>query len=103
MSAPAPLPPSVWLAISSVAFKALPRSGKGLASWLVAERLFAQARWGSADSAYAAAEALDSTCLLCYWRHAEVDKWLSIPFDGERAAHYVTHINSFPSHYQALI
>jgi hypothetical protein len=83
--------------------KALPRSGKGLAAWLLAERLFAQARWGSADSAYAAAEALDSTCLLCYWRHAEVDKWLSIPFDAERAAHYVTHIDSFPSHYQALI
>jgi protein kinase-like protein len=83
--------------------KALPRSGRGLAAWLVAERLFAQARWGSADSAYAVAEALDSTCLLCFWRHAEVDKWLSIPLDAERAAHYVTHIDSFPSHYQALI
>jgi hypothetical protein len=83
--------------------KALPRSGKGLAAWLVAERLFAQARWGSADSAYAAAEEVDSTCWLCFWRHAEVEKWLSRPFDAERAAHYLTHLDSFPSHYQALI
>src|SRR6267142_659258 len=61
--------------------KALPRSARGLAAWLVAERHFAQARWGSADSAYAVAEAVDATCWLCAWRHAEVEKWIGRPFD----------------------
>ncbi|HYU08908.1 MAG TPA: serine/threonine-protein kinase [Gemmatimonadales bacterium] len=83
--------------------KALPRSARGLAAWLVAERHFAQARWGSADSAYAVAEAVDSTCWLCSWRHAEVEKWLGRPFDETRAARYLSHIDSFPPHYQAVI
>lgn len=84
--------------------KALPRSARGLATWLVAERLFAQARWGSADSAYALAEAIDSTCWLCSWRHAEVEKWISDrPFDEARAQRYLSHIDSFPPLYQAVI
>lgn len=83
--------------------KALPRSARGLAAWLVAERHFAQARWGSADSAYAVAEAVDSTCWLCSWRHAEVEKWLGRPFDETRATRYLSHIDSFPPHYQAVI
>ncbi|HYU27625.1 MAG TPA: serine/threonine-protein kinase [Gemmatimonadales bacterium] len=83
--------------------KALPRSARGLAAWLAAERHFAQARWGSADSAYAVAEAVDSTCWLCAWRHAEVEKWLGRPFDETRAARYLSHIDSFPPHYQAVI
>ena len=84
--------------------KALPRSARGLATWLAAERYFAQARWGSADSAYAVAEAIDSTCWLCAWRHAEVEKWISSrPFDEARAQRYLTHIDSFPPHYRAVI
>jgi Protein kinase domain len=83
--------------------RALPRSGAGLAAWLVAERLLAQARWGEADEAYDAAEAIDSTCWLCPWRHAQVDKWLGRPFDDARAARYLSHIDSFPPHYQDVI
>lgn len=54
--------------------KALPRTARGLAAWLAAERLLARARWGEADRAYDEAEAMDSTCWLCPWRHAQVDK-----------------------------
>src|SRR5438105_12088130 len=83
--------------------KALPHSARGLAAWLVAERLFAQARWGSADSAYGAVEAIDSTCWLCSWRHAEVEKWLFRRRDAARAAVYWAHRDSFPPQYQQLI
>ena len=82
---------------------ALPRTPGGLAAWLRAERLMAQARWGEADRAYDVAEQIDSTCWLCPWRHALVDKWLGRPYDRARAARYLSHIRSFPPHYQAMI
>ncbi|HKW41013.1 MAG TPA: serine/threonine-protein kinase [Gemmatimonadales bacterium] len=83
--------------------KALPRNAAALAQLRVAEQLVAQARWGEADEAYDAAEAIDSTCWLCPWRHAEVDRWLGRPFDRARADRYRRHIDVFPSHYQELI
>lgn len=82
--------------------KALPRM-HGLAAWLAAERLLAQGRWEEADRAYDAAEAVDSTCWLCAWRHADVDKWLGRRFDQARASRYFNHIDSFPAHYQVVI
>ena len=82
---------------------ALPKTGRGLAAWLAAERLLAQGRWGEADQAYEEAEALDSTCSLCAWRHALVDKWLGRKLDVARAARYLRHIESFPPQYQNLI
>ena len=82
---------------------ALPQTGAGLAAWLVAERLFAQARWGEADSAYARAEAIDSTCWLCYWRHREVQQWLGQDADPDLAEHYLAHLESFPPRYQRLM
>jgi len=82
---------------------ALPRTGAGLAAWRVAERLFAQARWGQADSAYAAAEAIDSTCRLCYWRHREVKQWLGQDPDPDLATHYLPYLSSFPPPYQSLM
>src|SRR5437763_1426606 len=83
--------------------KALPRTARGLAAWLAAERLLARARWGEADRAYDAAETIDSTCWLCPWRHAQVDKWLGRPADEARAAHYLSHIDSFPPEVRALL
>jgi len=82
---------------------ALPKTGRGLAAWLAAERLLAQGRWGEADQAYEEAEALDSTCWLCAWRHALVDKWLGRKLDAARAARYLSHIELFPPHYQSLM
>ena len=84
-------------------FKALPRNAAALAQLRVAEQLVAQARWGEADQAYDAAEAIDSTCWLCSLRHALVNKWLGRPFDRAQADHYSRHIDVFPSHYQDLI
>ena len=83
--------------------KALPQTARGLAAWLAAERLLARARWGEADRAYDAAETIDSTCWLCPWRHAQVDKWLGRPPDEAGAGRYLSHIDSFPPHYQDLI
>jgi Protein kinase domain len=83
--------------------QALPRTGAGLAAWLFAERLFAQARWGQADSAYARAEAIDTTCWLCYWRHREVQQWLGQDPDPDLAQHYLSHLESFPLRYQQLM
>jgi len=82
--------------------KALPRM-RGLAAWLAAERLLAQGRWEEADRAYDAAEEVDSTCWLCAWRHADVDRWLDRRFDPARASRYFNHIDSFPAHYQVVI
>lgn len=82
---------------------ALPRTAGGLAALLAAERLFADARWGDADSAYAAAEAIDSTCWLCYWRHREVQQWLGRDPDPALAAHYLAHLSSFPQRYRSLM
>lgn len=82
---------------------ALPHSARGRANWLVAERLFAQARWGEADSAYTAMENDDSACWLCSWRHTEVDKWIGRPFDSVRVAGVVAHLAAFPVPYQRVI
>lgn len=83
--------------------EALPRTAAGLAAWLVAERLLAEARWGDADSAYAAAEAIDSTCWLCYWRHREVQQWLGRDPDAALTEHYLAHLSSFPPRYRSLM
>ncbi len=82
---------------------ALPQTAAGLAAWLAAERLLAQGRWGDADRAYEEAERIDSTCWLCAWRHADVDRWLGRKFDEARAARYLGHIDSFPPHYRRLM
>jgi len=82
---------------------ALPLSARGLADLIVAERLFAQARWGEADSAYRAAQNADSTCWVCDWRLAEVDKWLALPFDSARYTRVLRHLAAFPPAYQSVI
>ncbi len=87
----------------SLPYRALPKTPAGLAAWLRAERLLAQARWGQADSAYHVAEALDTTCWLCAWRHAEVERWLGREPDPARFARYLHYIDSFPPRYQSLI
>lgn len=87
----------------SLPVAALPRTTAGLAAWLAAERLLAGARWGEADSAYAAAEAIDSTCRLCYWRHGVVQQWLNRDPDPALTAHYLPNLRFFPPRYQSLM
>jgi len=91
-----PLDPSLPVA-------ALPQTAAGLAAWLHAERLLAQARWGEADVAYQMAELADSTCWLCYWRHATVAQWLGREADPTLVTRYLAHASAFPPVYRALI
>src|SRR5438876_7557722 len=91
-----PLDPSLPVA-------ALPKTARGLAAWLRAERLLAQAQWVAADVAYQAAEAVDSTCLLCIWRDAEVKQWLAKEVDPSVTARYLKNIDSFPPQYRILM
>src|SRR5439155_1546067 len=76
---------------------------RGLLAFQKAERLFADARWGEARSAYAAAAALDTACWLCYLRHAEVGRWLDLEDDPADNIHDLAHVDAFPLHYQRLI
>jgi tetratricopeptide (TPR) repeat protein len=82
---------------------ALPRSPTGLARFLEAERLAAAGKWQLAYDAYVDAERWDSTCWLCSWRLAEVERWLSHEPDSTRVRAYLAHIDSFPPWYQSLI
>jgi hypothetical protein len=91
-----PLAP--WLPVD-----ALPQSSLGLAQFLEAERLVADAQWGNAYRAYLAAEATDPSCLLCSWRITEIERWLGREPDPNRVRRYRDHIDAFPSWYQSLI
>src|SRR5207237_453677 len=64
---------------------------------------FARGHWGDARTAYAAAAALDRTCWICYWRHAEVGRWFDVEDDAGDAARYRAHTPEFPEYYRTLI
>ena len=91
-------PLAAWLPVG-----ALPHSSLGLAQFLEAERLVADAQWGNAHRAYLAAEATDPSCLLCSWRITEIERWLGREPDPNRVRRYRDHITVFPSWYQSLI
>ena len=98
---------TVWDAKSPLAgwlpLRVLPRTPLGLARFLEAERLVADALWGEAYRAYTIAEATDSTCLLCSWRVNEIERWLSREHDPARVRRYLAYVDSFPPWYQSLI
>src|SRR3989441_2620157 len=81
----------------------LPKSALGRSAFQRAEGAFARGRWGEARAAYAEAAALDSTCWLCYWRHAEVGRWFDLEDDPTDSIRYLAHLNEFPDYYQKLI
>jgi hypothetical protein len=81
----------------------LPKSLEGRRLFQQAEQLFARARWTDARTAYAAAAALDSTCWLCYWRHAEVGRWFDLQDDPMDSVRYLAHVDEFPDYYKRLI
>jgi hypothetical protein len=98
---------TVWDAKSPLAgwlpVRVLPRTPLGLARFLEAERLVANALWGEAYQAYAVAETTDSTCLLCAWRVNDIERWLSREHDPARVGRFLAHVDSFPPWYQSLI
>jgi hypothetical protein len=81
----------------------LPKTPPGRLALLGAERAFARGSWGAARAAYAAAAALDPTCWLCYWRHAEVGRWFDLADDPRDSARYHAHVADFPVYYRTLI
>jgi protein kinase-like protein len=81
----------------------LPREPEGLRSFLAAEKAFARADWESAYDGYHDASAVDRSCALCFWRHAEVARFLAYPPDTADATEYRARLNEFPPNYQALI
>ena len=81
----------------------LPKNALARSAFRRAEDAFTHARYGVARSGYAEAAALDSTCWLCYWRHAEVGRWFDLEDDPRDSAHYFAHVDSFPETYRRLI
>ena len=81
----------------------LPKALAGRQALLRAERAFARGHWRDARAAYAAAAAIDPTCWICYWRHAEVGRWFNLEDDAADAARYRAHTPEFPEYYQTLI
>ena len=87
----------------SLSLMVLPKTPVGRLALLRAERAFARGHWGDARRAYAAAAALDRTCWICYWRHAEVGRWFDLEDDAADEARYRAHVAEFPEYYQTLI
>ncbi|MGH7569867.1 MAG: protein kinase domain-containing protein, partial [Gemmatimonadales bacterium] len=91
------------LALEALPAAVLPKTPPGMAAFVEAERLFTQARWGEAYAGYGAAAALDTACWICYWRHDEVGRWLSLAHDTVEGRRIRANITAFPPHYQTLI
>jgi len=87
----------------SLSLLVLPKTPAGRLALLRGERALARGHWRDARSAYAAAAALDQTCWICYWRHAEVGRWFDHENDAADDARYRAHIAEFPEYYQTLI
>jgi hypothetical protein len=82
---------------------AAPRTGEGLRAFLRAEQLFAGAQWKAAYNAYLSARDIDTTCLICDVRIADVSRWLGYPSDTASTRRYRAALDRFPPHYQALL
>jgi hypothetical protein len=82
---------------------ALSRTSRGLAAWIAAERLFAHAQWNAAYSAYQEAIAVDSTCLLCWVRLADVGRWIGRDQGPAETARYRAALDSFPPRYRRIL
>ncbi|HEU5169993.1 MAG TPA: serine/threonine-protein kinase, partial [Gemmatimonadales bacterium] len=80
-----------------------PKTPGGRAAFLRAEQLFVQARWGDAYAAYGRAAAADTGCKLCFWRQAEVGRWLALSQDRSVIDPHLGPISAFPPPYQSLI
>jgi protein kinase-like protein len=83
--------------------RVLPRDPEGLRAFLSAEKAFARASWDSAYTGYAEADAIDPSCVLCAWRHAEVARFLALPRDTADGRVYAAQLGRFPPDYQTLI
>lgn len=88
---------------SRLPVRVLPHHTDALRPFLSAEKAFARAWLDSAYLGYAEAAALDDSCGLCAWRHAEVARFLALPPDTGDALRYRAALDRFPPDYQTLI
>ncbi|MGA2384484.1 MAG: serine/threonine-protein kinase [Gemmatimonadales bacterium] len=88
---------------ASLPIHALPRTSRGLAAWIAADRLFAHAQWNAAEDAYQEAIAVDSTCLLCRVRLTDVGRWIGRDQGRAETARYRAALDSFPPRYRRII
>lgn len=70
---------------------------------LQGEQFYARGWWSEAYEAYADADDLDSTCLLCAWRMTNIERWLGRVHDSTRTRRYLDGIDRFPRQYQDVI
>lgn len=84
--------------------RALPVTPRGFDAWLQAERLLNSGQWRDAQEAFHSAVLIDSTCVLCSWRIAEVDRWLfARPIDSLHRQRVLDNDHLFPPHFRRLI
>ena len=88
---------------SRLPVQVVPRHPEALRPFLDAEKAFAHAWLDSAYVGYAEAAALDDSCGLCAWRHAEVARFLALPPDTDDALRYRAQLDRFPPDYRTLI
>jgi len=81
----------------------MPKNPVARKAFLDGEHLLAQAKWGEAYASYGAAAAADDTCWMCFWRHAEVGRWLGLAQDTADVAPYRRSVAVFPPQYRGLI
>ncbi len=89
--------------IADLPRNSLPRTTRGLAAWVRAERLFTQGRWGEAYDAYLEAEGADTSCALCLWRLYFAENWMSRQHDEDRFRRFVAHIDAYPTQYRTVM
>jgi tetratricopeptide (TPR) repeat protein len=80
-----------------------PQSGPGQRAFEGAEALYRRGVWDSAQIAFIAAIAADSTCLICDFRLTDLDRWLEHPPDRQRLERLYQARGRFPEHYRELI
>jgi hypothetical protein len=83
--------------------RVVPSAPEGVKAFLDAEKLFAQGRYLEAYEGYRRALDVDSTCWLCAWRFAEVERWLGLSTDTAMRRLSLAHLASFPDAYRQLI
>lgn len=81
----------------------MPKNPVARKAFLDGEHLLAQAKWGEAYAAYGEAATADGTCWMCFWRHAEVGRWLGLAQDSADVAPYRRSVALFPPQYRGLI
>ncbi len=89
--------------IADLPRNALPRTQRGVAAWLRAERLFTEGRWGEAYGAYRDAQNADTTCWVCSWRLYWVENWRGWEHDKQGLQRFLAHLDLFPPQYQSIM